>query len=38
MIDGIKVNKVEARWLSSLKQNSIFAMKVSKTGITNTLL
>ena len=36
MIDGIKVNK--ARWLSSIKRNSISVMKVSKTGIASTLL
>ena len=35
---GIKVNTVEALWLSSLKRNSISAMKVSKIGIANTLL
>ena len=38
MIDRIKVNKVEALWLSSLKCNSISAMKVSKTVIVNTLV
>ena len=38
MIDGIKVNKAEARWLSSIKRNSISVMKVFKTGIASTLL
>ena len=38
MIDGIKVNKFEALWLSSLKWSSISVMNVSKTGIANTFL